>query len=144
VTSLWLVDPATLAPPPGGKRKIGRRPLIDLARLQRAIESGVIGDEDVVLATRDCVKDLGKFPWTIRDLLDCLSCARPYRMTGPHDFRGSEWCKDSHGRWVPCDAYALRYDEGQRCWSHSGLEVFLKFSITSDGELELIMISAHL
>lgn len=143
MASLWLVDPATLALPVAARRKIGRRPLIDLVGLQEAIESGTVDDEDVVVATRDCAKDLQKFPWTIRDLLDCLRCVRPHRINGPHDFRGSEWCKDSQDRWVPCDSYAVRYDEGQRCWSARGLEIFLKFSITEDGELQLIMISAH-
>lgn len=144
MTSLWLVDPTSLAPPLEPKRrKIGRKPLIDLVGLQAAIRSGEMGDEDVVLVTRDCAKDLRKFPWAMRDLLDCLSCLRPFQGKGDHDFKGSEWCEGSNGQWYPCDAYAIRYDEGRRCWSRNGLEIYLKFSITEHAELQLIMISAH-
>jgi hypothetical protein len=143
MATLWLVDPAALLKPSGTTRKIGRKPLINLVGLQAAIDAGTMGDDDVVLATRDCASDLRKFPWTIRDLLDCLRCVRPFQTKGYHDFKGSEWCKNSAGQSFPCDVYATRYDEGQRCWSHLGLEIYLKFSITEDGELELIMISVH-
>ena len=142
--ALWLIDPATLRRPSGRTRKFGRTPLIDLVGLQAAINSGQLGDDDVVLATRDCTKDLAKFPWAIQDLLDCLKCVRPFRTQGHHDFKGSEWCQSSDGRWLPCDVYVIRYDEGERRWSHHGLEIYLKFSISDDDELELIMISVHL
>ncbi len=144
MTSLWLVDPATLAPLVDRKRrKIGHKPLIDLIGLKAAIKSGEIGDDDVVVATRDCAKDLAKFPWTMRNLLDCLGCLKPFQSKGFHDFKGSEWCEGSDCRWYPCDAYVIRYDEGQRCRSGNGLEIYLKFSLTKHGELELIMISCH-
>ena len=143
MTTLWLIDPAGLAKPANGRRKIGRKPLIDLAGLQKAISDGALDEHDVVLATHDCFKDLQKFPWSIRDLLDCLESVRPYRLNAHHDYKGSEWCQDSHGRWFPCDVYVTRYDESQRRWSRQGLEIYLKFSITEDGDLELVMISAH-
>lgn len=143
MTTLWLIDPTGLAKPANGRRKIGRKPLIDLAALQKAIRTGALDENDVVLATDDCIKDLRKFPWSIRDLLDCVVCIKPYRPNAPHDFRGAEWCEDSLGRWFPCDAYAVRYDETRRCRSRDGLEIYLKFSITEDGDIELVMISAH-
>jgi len=143
MATLWLVDPATLPIPSAKTRKIGRKPLIDLVGLQAAIDAGEIDDDDVVLATRDCTKDLAKFPWTIRDLLDCLRCVRPFHTKNFHDFKGAEWCQSSDGRWVPCDVYVIRYNEVGRCWSQLGLEIYLKFSITEDDELELIMISVH-
>lgn len=143
MATLWLIDPAGLSPPPAGKRKIGRKPLIDLVGLQQAIRGGTLDEDDVVLDTSDCINDLQKFPWTLRDLLDCVKSVRPYKLNAQHDFRGAEWCKNSRGEWFPCDAYAVRYDETQRCWSHQGLEIYLKFSITEDGDLELVMISAH-
>lgn len=121
MTTLWLIDPAGLGAPANGRRKIGRKPLINLAGLQQAIRTGALNEDDVVLATCDCIKDLQKFPWTIRDLLDCLEVVRPYRPNAHHDFKGAEWCKDSRGQWFPCDVYVTRYDESQGRWSHQGL-----------------------
>src|SRR3546814_7526562 len=92
MASLWLVDPKTLKLPKGAKRTIGRKPLIDLAALQLAIKDGVLGDDDVWLATRKCDTDVQKLQWSVPDLLDCISCLQP------DDHHGAEWCKSSKGQ----------------------------------------------
>jgi hypothetical protein len=138
MASLWLVDPATLPAPSDRKRRIGRKPLINLAKLQMAINGGALGDDDVLLATHKCNTDVQNLQWSVRDLLDCLGCLQP------GDHRGAEWCKNGGDQWVACDAYAIRYDDANRCRSKHGLEFYLKFSIDEDGALTLIMISVHL
>lgn len=143
MASLWLVDPASLKPPTQSRRKIGPKPLIDLAGLQEAIRNGALDDEDVWLATRKCENNLQDLDWSVRKLLDCVQCLTPYQHRGSHDFRNSEWCQDRNGNWCACDAYAIRYDEVRQCRSSGGLELFLKFSIDEDGALTLVMISAH-
>lgn len=144
MATLWLVDPATLPKPSAKTRKIGRKPLIDLAGLQAAIHSGALDDEDVWLATLKCENNVQDLSWSMRHLLDCLRCLKPLPRKSGGDFKNSEWCLDSTGRWRACDAYAIRYDETRRCRSSAGLEFFLKFSIDENGALTLVMISAHL
>jgi hypothetical protein len=137
--SLWLVDVAGLPPPSGKVRKIGRTPLIDLARLQAAIEDGSLGENDVWLATRDCNNNVQDLAWSFQDLLDCIRCLVAA------DHKGAEWCQDSHGQWRACDAYAIRYDDTNRCRvRYSDINYYLKFSIEEDGSLMLVMISVHL
>lgn len=139
MTTLWLIDPATLAMPSATKRKIGRKPLIDLTGLQREIACGRLGDEDVFLATRSSNTDLQNLRWSIADLLACVSCV------AASDFRGAEWCKDRWENWHPCDVYAIRYDDARRCRApHIYIEYYLKFSIDVEGSLRLVMIRNHL
>jgi len=138
VPSLWLIAPATLSPPPKGKRKIGSDPLIDLEALQAAINDATLGDDDVWLATAKCNTNVQDLQWSIRDLLDCVGCLQP------GDHRGAEWCDDGEGKWVACDAYAIRYDDTKGCRTRHGLEFYLKFSIDEDDFLMLIMVSVHL
>lgn len=143
MTTLWLVDPTGLAFPTVAKPtrrdlKIGSNPLIDLAALQQAIESGGLGDDDVWLATTRCNTKVQDLKWTIRNLLDCVGCLQS------SDHRGAEWCDDGAGQWFACDAYAIRYDDTKGCRSRHGLEFYLKFSIDEDDFLMLIMVSVHL
>lgn len=136
--SLWLIDPATLSPPPKGKRKIGSDPLIDLEALQAAINDATLGDDDVWLATTRCTTKVQDLKWTFRNLLDCVGCLQ----SGDH--RGAEWCDDGTGQWFACDSYAIHYDDTKGCRSRHGLEFYLKFSIDEDDFLMLIMVSVHL
>ena len=134
----WLVDPSTLVKSPGGKRKIGRKPLIDLAALQEAIQNGSLDEDDLWLGTGKAERDLENLRWTFRDALDCIACLRP------EDHKGAEWCEDRSGCWHPCDAYAIRYDDAERCrLRHSDFNYYLKFSLGRNGGLTLVLISCH-
>lgn len=137
MATLWLIDPATLASPSGSGRKIGRRPLIDLAGLQQAIRDGRLKDVWVgVTKTEDRLEDLG---WSYDDLLDCVAC-----LSG-QDFKGAEWCEDSYGDWHPCDAYAICYDYVAKCRDrYSHINYYLKFSLDEEGVLTLVLIRCHL
>jgi hypothetical protein len=139
MATLWLVDPATLPKRSDKTRKIGRKPLIDLAGLQAAISTGALEDDDVWLATRSSDEGLQTLEWTVGDLLDCVRCLHT------HDHRGAEWCDNGKNRWFACDAYAIRYDDTRRCRNIlSDVEYYLKFSIDENGSLTLIMIRVHL
>lgn len=137
MTTLWLIDPTGLTRPVNGRRKIGRKPLIDLAGLQRAIARGELGD--VWVGTERAENGLEDLVWTVDDLLDCVACL------SPTDHRGAEWCEDSYGNWHACDAYAIRYDHVAKCRvRYSDINYYLKFSLDEDGALTLVLISCHL
>lgn len=139
MTSLWLIDPTTLKQPDKGSRKIGCKPLIDLAGLQEAIRIKALDENDVELATRSSNQDLQKLQWEVDDLLQCLCSAKE------SDFKGAEWCEDGYGHHYPCDAYAIPYDDKRRCRDpNSWTEYYLKFSIDEAGSMTLVMIRNHL
>lgn len=136
--SLWAIDPATLgAPGTGRARKLGRRPLIDLAGLQAAIQQGRLSTEGVWPATqrsRNCLEDYG---WSYGDVLHMLCCLLA------EDYKESEWCDVDGGRTVPADVYTIRYDEARRQRNRGGLEIYLKFSIDEQGGLTLVLVQNH-
>ena len=139
MTTLWLIDPTGLTKPANGRRKIGRKPLIDLAGLQQAIRTGALDENDVELATRSSSQDLQALEWEVDDLLKCLCCATD------SDFKGAEWCEDGNGHSYPCDAYSVPYDNVRRCRDpHGWVEYYLKFSIDEAGSVTLVMIRNHL
>lgn len=139
MTTLWRIDPRTLPKPTARKRKLGRKPLIDLASLQYAINSKQLGDDNVLPGTTDAQNHLEDFTWSFADLLDCIACLRPA------DYRNSEWCQDRYEHWYPCDAYAIRYDDHAKCRVRfSDINYYLKFSLTEDDCLTLVLISCHL
>ena len=142
MASLWLINPTQLAPPSGtGSRRLRKRgdPLIDLVALKQAISDDALERDDVWLATDDCEKNVQDLTWTANDILDCLVCLRP------EDHKNSEWCKDRHGNWHACDAYAIRYDDAaKRRVRYSDINYYLKFSLDEDGALTLVLISCHL
>lgn len=138
MASLWRADPATLPAPSARTRKLRQGPLIDLAALQQAIVDGVLEDEDVWLATTKAEHNLEDLTWTMRDLLDCIGCL------SPADFKGSEWCEDSQRNQHACDAYAINYDDTVQRRVCNSCSYYLKFSLTDDGALTLVLISCHL
>ncbi|MCA8917313.1 MAG: hypothetical protein KDB90_18130 [Planctomycetes bacterium] len=143
---LWLQDPQKLPRPAAGADKapaLRKTPLFDLLALQAELQAGRLGIDDVRIETVKCGKDLQKLKWTTRDLLDFILCLRPYKLNQQHDFEHARWCKDSGGRWYPCDAYAALYDTTNKCRAHGGVSVYVKFSIPENGDSLLIMISAH-
>lgn len=137
MTNLWCIRPSSLTPPHGANRKIKGGPLVDLAALQQAIRASVITDGSVLVVNRSCDDYLEKLGWTEQHILDCLLCA------SPDDFRGSEWCDTSWAGKLPCDAYAVPYDEGGKRRVRGSLEYYLKFSIEED-TLRIQMVRAHL
>ena len=143
---LWLQDPQKLPRPAAGAHKapaLRKTPLFDLPALQVMLRTGALGIDDLLIATDDCRNDLQKLKWTHRDLLDFILCLRPYKLSQQHDFKHARWCKDSGGRWHPCDAYATFYDTTNKCRAQAGVSVYVKFSIPESGDALLIMISAH-
>jgi len=136
--TLWRIDPTTLTPPPRGKRKIRGGPLINLEALQEAIRAGMVTENSVDVVNRSCDDDLDKLEWTLQDVLDCLRCA------SARDFRGSEWCETSWAGCLPCDAYAVPYDEPSKRRKPGALEYYLKFSLDEGNTLRVQMVRAHL
>lgn len=113
--------------------------MIDLAALKQSILDGALERDDVWLATDDCEKNVQDLTWTADDILDCLVCL------AHDDHRGAEWCKDRHGHWHPCDAYAIRYDDvTKRRVRYSDINYYLKFSLDEDGAVRFVLISCHL
>lgn len=141
---LWRVDPAQFPQPREcgrSRRTISVRgsPLIDLLALQECVRTGGLQPDDVWVATRKAQRDLENLRWTLGDLLDCLLCLQA------EDHRGSEWCRDQLGTWHPCDAYAVRYDDVQKCrMNRSDINYYLKFSVGRCGTLRLVFLSCHL
>ena len=136
---LWLIDVGQLVLPSTGKtRVIAAGPLLDLAALQAAITSGRLNAEGVWPATRRCRNSLEDCQWSYNDVLRMLGCLLP------QDHKNSEWCDIEGGRTVPCDVYTICYDEPRRQRNPRCIEVYLKFSITDDGTLTLVLVQSHL
>ena len=94
-------------------------------------------EEEVWVATDRCELDLENERWSYDDVLRLLSCLQP------SDFKNSEWCQVKGGQLYPCDAYRLRFDFERRARNARGLEVYMKFSVTDDGQLSLVLVSCH-
>ena len=60
-----------------------------------------------------------------------------------NDYKKSEWCQVKGGSMVPCDVYVMPYDSIRQVRSAKGLDVYLKFSIETDGTLTLVVVSCH-
>ncbi len=136
--TLWRIDPTSLSPPVDGKRRIRRGPLIDLAALQGAIRAEVVTESSVDVVNQSCDDELYKLEWTLQDVLDCLLCA------SVRDFKGSEWCDTTWAGRLPCDAYAVPYDEPSKRRKPGALEYYLKFSLDEGNTLRVQMVRAHL
>lgn len=135
--ALWKKDPKSLAIPNGNKRSIRGGPLLDLAVLQDLISNGTLGEDEVWVATDRCERDLENSMWRYEDILHMLACLIS------KDFKKAEWCQVKGGEMYPCDVYRLHYDGERRVRNPRGLEVYMKFSVTEDGQLNLVLVSCH-
>lgn len=111
--------------------------MFDLAIVQGMVTAGEMGEDSVWVATDSCERDLENAAWDYGDVLQMLSCARPA------DFKNAEWCQVKGGELYPCDVYRFGFDCERRVRNARGLEVYLKFSVTDDGRLTLVLVSCH-
>lgn len=121
----------------GSRRNLGRRPVFDLDVLKRLISNGVLGEDEVWVATDRCLRDLENERWSYNDVLRMLISLEP------GDFKHAEWCRVKGGELHPCDVYQLPFDFERRLRSPRGLEVYMKFSLTDEGRLGLVLVSCH-
>ena len=135
---IWRVDPNSLPPPVGGKRRIRDGPVIDLRVLQHAIESRSIDEDQLWVATQSCARDLQNLQLQSSAVLQMLG------QLLDSDYNRSEWCTVMGDREVLCDVYRFRYDFGRAARNSNGLETYLKFSIDEDGTLTIVLVSCHL
>lgn len=134
---LWRIDPATLKKPTGNQRKIRGGPVLELAALQGLIEDGRIGEDEVWVANTSCERDLENYRWDYAEVLEMICCLHDA------DYRQSAWCLVNGGALYPCDDYRFSYDCERRERNARGLEVYMKFSVTDDGQLSLVLVSCH-
>lgn len=134
---LWKKDPGSLAPPNGSRRDIRGGPLLDLAALQALVSDGMLGEDEVWVATDGCETSLQNEKWNYGDVLHMLS------LLSKADFRKAVWCQVKGGKIYPCDVYVLRYDGERRVRNPGGLEVYIKFSVTEDTQVSLVLVSCH-
>lgn len=120
-----------------GRRAIGGGCLIDLDVLQACVRRGVLGEDDVWMATERCERDLQNYRIDLEGVLTLLASLRDV------DYCKSEWCSIGAAEMVPCDVYRIRYDLERWERNRNGLEVYLKFSIDEDGGVSLILVSCH-
>ncbi len=137
MSGLWKRDRGLLIPPIGNQRRIRGGPLLDLPALQVLVSDETLREDELWVATDRCERDLQNWQWSVADVLHMLGCLRS------EDFRNSEWCQIKGGRLYPCDAYCLSYDCERRERNRRGLEVYMKFSVTEDGQLSLVLVSCH-
>ena len=108
-----------------------------MAALQALVSDGTLGEDEVWVATDGCKKDLENSMWHYEDILHMLTCLIS------KDFKKAEWCRVKGGKIYPCDVYVLRYDGERRVRNPRGLEVYMKFSVTEDFRLNLVLVSCH-
>ncbi|TXH62099.1 MAG: hypothetical protein E6Q93_03710 [Burkholderiaceae bacterium] len=126
-----------MTPPSGSRRTIPGGPVFGLAVLQGMVADGVMSENEVWVATDRCERDLENERWSYDDVLHLLSCLQPA------DFKNAEWCRVKGGALYPCDVYRFGFDFERRARNARGLEVYMKFSVTEDGQLSLVLVSCH-
>jgi len=134
---LWKIAPASLARPSGTRRSIRGGPVFDLTFLQGLIIEGDLGEDEVWVANNTCERDLENYRWDYAEVLRMITCLRQA------DYRTSVWCQVTGGEFYPCDDYRFFYDCERRERNARGLEVYVKFSVTDDGQLTLVLVSCH-
>lgn len=147
MATLWNIDPNELPLPAEGKSRVIRGgPLIDLEGLQECIANGQLdltNDAQFWPATPKCQDDLAKNGWTPEKIAKMLTLLRPGLKRNGGDYLKSEWCDVEWDDTFPCDVYELPYDEEREQRNRNGLPVYLKFSLDMDGNLILVLVSAH-
>jgi hypothetical protein len=142
---LWTRDPKAIAPPVDGKRVIPKGPLIDLEGLQRCLKSGQINPDRLDQfwpATKRCRDAIENYDWSPVQVGEMIQLLVPgKRPTG--DYKKSEWCEVDGGKIYPCDVYTFGYDEERHERNRNGWEIYLKFSLDTDGALMLVLVQSH-
>jgi len=139
-SALWRINPSKLPaynPSAPKSRRIGGGALIDLKGLQSVLKSADFDLDAIWVATDRCELDLENYKWTYENVVQML-----VSLTAS-DYDKSEWCKVNGGATVPCDVYVMPYDSIRQVRSAKGLEVYMKFSIETDGTLTLVLVSCH-
>lgn len=137
MSDLWRIERALLTPPSSSRRRISVGPVFDLPRLKSLIAAGYLTEDEVWVATDRCERDLENERWSYEDVLRMLSCLEPV------DFKNAEWCQAKGGQMYPCDVYRLYFDFERCARNARGLEVYMKFSVTDNGRLSLVLVSCH-
>ena len=110
---------------------------MNLVKLQALLRSGTVDLDDLVVGTDSCDRDLRNNRWTNEHVLQMLNCLLAV------DYRKSEWCQVRGGRDLPSDVYVLPFDNVRQQRRPGGLEVYLKFSLPTDGTLTIVLVSCH-
>jgi hypothetical protein len=137
---LWRIDPSTLpAFDPAGRqgRRIHGGPLVDRIKLQALLRTAKVDLDDLVVGTDSCDRDLRNNRWTNEHVLQMLNCLLAV------DYRKSEWCQVRGGQNLPSDVYVLPFDNVRQQRRQGGLDVYLKFSLGTDGTLTIVLVSCH-
>lgn len=146
VNTLWKRAPSTIPKATGKNRKISKGPIINLPELQKLIRSNAIDfDKDQLWpATPKCRKDITeRYGWSYSQIARMICALKP--GTGANgDYKKSEWCEVDGGNLYPCDVYHLPFDEVRGERNPRGLVIYLKFSLSEEGDVVLVLVSCHL
>lgn len=137
MSDLWKTARTALTQPTSSNRTIGRRPVLNLSVLQAMVTNGELTEDEVWAATDSCERDLENEQWSYEDVLHLLCCLEA------SDFRKAEWCQVKGGEMYPCDVYRLHFDFERGVRNARGLEVYVKFSVSEDNQLTLVLVSCH-
>lgn len=135
--NLWRKPKVSLSPPSGNSRRIAGGPVFDLTVLQGMVTAAEMSENEVWVATDRCAQDLENERWGYDDVLKMLASLQAA------DFNKAEWCQVKGGQFYPCDVYRLHFDFERYARNARGLEVYLKFSVTDEGQLSLVLVSCH-
>ena len=127
---------SNLIPPSGDnpserKRRIGNGPLYLLSEVQK------IAKVNTVLVTNRCKDDVHKLAWSLDDVAELVN-----ELTN-NNYKNSEWCRVTNGRWLACDAYVIIRDEYyEHLRKAIQCEYYVKFAIGPTGKA-LLIVSCH-
>lgn len=146
VATLWKQAPSAIPPPTSKNRKISKGPLINLIELQKLIRNKFIDFDNDQLwpATPKCRKDITeRYCWTYSQIAQMICALKPGSGV-KGDYKKSEWCEVDGGKFYPCDVYHLPFDEERGERNPRGLVIYLKFSLSDEGDVILVLVSCHL
>jgi len=134
---IWLRRPADSAPEDPGKRDLGRKPLINLEKLQAWLSREEFDVEyDFWAASDGCWNDLQTLQWRFARVVQVI------KSLHSSDYHRSMWCL-TDGGWFACYAYRICFDEGRNERRQGAVRFYLKFSLDDSGDLVLVLVSAH-